>query len=83
MKAEFNEKQKFTQWWLWLILIISVILPFIGVFSNLFFPEVIEKTRIETSSAVIFASVMVFVLVLFLSMKLKTDMDDKVIRMSF
>ena len=35
MKTQFTEKQKFTQWWLWLILISIGIIPIIGIYKQI------------------------------------------------
>ena len=83
MKIEFREKQKFTQWWLWLILIISSAAPFIGLFRQIFVVDKFGDAPATDSSIVIFAATMVFVIVLFLVMNLKTEIDKKEIRMKF
>ncbi|WP_318640000.1 hypothetical protein [Flavobacterium ardleyense] len=84
MKIEFHEKQKFTQWWLWLLLIAISVLPFIGIFfSHLIFPESDAENISDSSSTIIFAVTMVLVIILFLLMTLKTEIDQKAIKMSF
>lgn len=83
MKVEFYEKQKFTQWWLWLLLTITGILPIIGVFSHLVFPEVEADSMMDNSTTTIFAAVMVVVILLFLVMNLTTDIDQKKIKINF
>ena len=84
MKIEFHEKQKFTQWWLWLLLIAISVLPFIGIFfSHLIFPESDAENISDSSTTIIFAVTMVLVIILFLLMTLKTDIDQKAIKMSF
>ena len=83
MKVEFLEKQKFRQWWLWTLLIITGILPIIGVFSHLVFPEAHVEEIIDSSTTTIFAAVMVFVIFLFLVMNLKTEITQKEINMNF
>ena len=37
MKIEFKEKQKFTQWWIWLILIGLAVIAVYGVFQQVLF----------------------------------------------
>ena len=34
MKTEFKEVQKFTQWWLWLIIIGVGMLPIYGIYTQ-------------------------------------------------
>lgn len=83
MIVNFLEKQKFTQWWLWIILIVTAILPFIGVFSHLIVPDSEVENEVDSTATIIFAATMVLVLVLFLVMTLKTEINQKEIKMSF
>lgn len=83
MKAVFHEKQKFTQWWLWVLLIVIGILPIIGIFSHLVFPEAEAENMMDSSTTIIFAAVMVFVILLFLFMNLQTDIDKNEIKITF
>ena len=34
MKIDFQEEQKFTQWWLWVILILTGIFPIFGMYKQ-------------------------------------------------
>lgn len=83
MNLEFHEKQKFTQWWLWLILIISSAAPFIGLFRQIFLVEKFGDAPAIDSTIVIFSVVMVLVIALFLIMNLKTEINQNEIRMKF
>ncbi len=83
MKVEFQEKQKFTQWWLWLILIVTAFVPFIGLSRQLFLAHKFGDNPILDSSMVIFAVTMAVIIILFLVMNLKTEIDQKEIRMNF
>ena len=42
MKTEFKEEQKFTQWWLWLILIPIGVLPIFGIYKQMILGEMFE-----------------------------------------
>lgn len=76
MKIEFIEKQKFTQWWFWLIILTIVLLLFID------FNEVYPSFNIKSNS--IFTVIIVFVLVFFLTiMELRTKIDKNGIEMHF
>ena len=83
MKVEFQEKQKFTQWWLWLILITTAIVPFIGLFRQIFLVHKFGDAPASDSTIVVFSAVMAIVIILFLIMNLKTEIDQKEIRMKF
>ncbi len=80
---EFTEEQKFTQWWLWLILIPLGVLPVIGAYFQIARAEPIGDNAISDKWLIISAAIMLFVIGLFLVMKLKTRVDDTEIQMSF
>ena len=83
MKIEFKEEQKFTQWWLWLILIPIGILSIFGIYKQLILEEKFGDKPISDFGFIMFA-VFIFALIgLFLIMKLKTTIDKNGIRMSF
>ena len=83
MKTEFKEEQKFTQWWLWLILIPIGILPIFGIYKQLILGEQFGDKPMSDLRLIIF-SVIIFLLIgLFLIMKLKTSIDKNGIQMSF
>ena len=66
------------------MLIAISVLPFIGIFfSHLIFPESDAENISDSSTTIIFAVTMVLVIILFLLMTLKTDIDQKAIKMSF
>ena len=83
MPTLFKEEQRFTQWWLWLILIPIGILPVVGIIQQL----ILEKEfgdKPMSDFGLIFFAVFVFALLgLFLMMRLKTEIDQNEIRMSF
>ena len=83
MKVEFFEKQKFTQWWLWLILITTAAAPIIGLFRQIFLVEKFGDAPKLDSTIVIFSVIMTVVIVLFLIMSLKTEIDEHEIRIKF
>lgn len=80
MKIQFAEEQKFTQWWLWLILIMIAVFPIIEIYNQVSLREGYEGSA--TSNLAL--SIPVFaIIILFLVMKLKTDIDENEIRMNF
>lgn len=83
MRIEFKEEQKFTQWWLWLILIPIGFLPIIGIYKQLFLGEPFGDIPISDIGLVIFAIVIFSLLGLFILMSLKTEIDNDKIELSF
>lgn len=83
MKILFKERQKFTQWWLWLILLGVLALPIVELFRTLFFD--VQQSE-KSISMVGLAFVLFFtsaLLVFFWMMTLKTEIDENEIRMHF
>lgn len=83
MTTLFKEEQRFTQWWLWLILIPIGILPVVGIFKQLFLGEEFGNKPMSDFGLVFFAVFVFALLGLFLIMRLKTEIDQTEIRMSF
>jgi hypothetical protein len=83
MNLEFKEEQKFTQWWLWLLLIPIGFLPVFGIYKQLIKGESFGDKPMS-DAGLIFLAVFVFALLgLFVMMKLKTSITSKGIQMSF
>ena len=83
MTTLFNEEQRFTQWWLWLILISIGILPVVGIFKQLFLGEEFGDKSMSDFGLIFFAVFVFALLGLFLMMRLKTEIDQSEIRVSF
>jgi hypothetical protein len=83
MKIEFKEEQKFTQWWLWLILIGTGILPIFGIYKQLFIGEKFGDKPMSDLGLIIFALFVFGLIAMFWLMRLKTEIDQTEIRMSF
>ncbi len=83
MKTKFKEEQKFTQWWLWLILIPVGVLPIIGVYKQILLGEPFGANPISDLGLMIF-SIFIFSLIgLCFIVRLKTEIDMEQIQMSF
>ena len=83
MITQFKEEQKFTQWWLWLIMICIGIIPIYGLYKQLILGEKFGDNPMSDSGLILF-SILVFALIgLFSMMKLKTTIDETEIRMHF
>lgn len=83
MNIEFKEEQKFTQWWLWLILIGIAILPVFDIGKDFFYEEELGDRSISIIGFISYYAIVIGLIVLFLFMRLKTEIDQKEIRMNF
>jgi len=72
----FKEEQRFTQWWLWLILSILTLVPFVMVTKQPELLEHFESTTTSVSFLVLFLIPVVFVILVFGVTKLKTNIDE-------
>src|SRR5690625_4934270 len=83
MKIEFKEEQKFTQWWLWLILIGIGILPIIGIYNQVILGEKFGDKPMSDFGLIIFCLFIFGLIAVFWFMRLKTEIDQNEIRMNF
>lgn len=72
MVAEFEEVQKFTQWWLWLFLIVAGMLPIIS--TNWMWLH--EKNSIDYTGLLISGFISLGIIIFFGSVKLKTKINQ-------
>ena len=83
MKPKFKEVQRFTQWWLWLILLgIGSILIF-GIYKQIILGEPFGDQPMSDVGLIIFALLILGLIAFFRIMQLKTEIDEKGIRMNF
>lgn len=80
LKPEFKEEQKFTQWWLWVLLILVYLSPFLANLKN-----IIEDGFRETFSNAIFNHIITLglVIVLLLLLKLTTKVNARGIQVRY
>ena len=83
MNTEFIEEQKFTQLWLWLLLIPIGILPVYGIYQQIILGEAFGDKPMSDLGLILFAIFIFSLLGLFSLMKLKTKIDHEKIEMSF
>lgn len=83
MILEFKEEQKFSQWWIWLILLLVGIVPIYGIYKQLIMKEQFGDKPMSDIGLVIFALVTVGVIALFYYIRLKTDINKYEISFSF
>ncbi len=68
----FKESQKFTQWWLWALIIASLVIPLALTFSGL----QTSKQPLTMGNILIGCSIPAFIIILFASMRLTTLIDS-------
>ena len=83
MNIVFKETQKFSQWWLWLILIGIGILPILGIYKQLIIGEKFGDKPMSDLGLIIFALFVFSLIAMFWFMQLKTEIDQNEIRMHF
>ncbi len=83
MKIEFKEKQKFTQWWLWLILLSVAIFSVWGVYKQFILGEKFGNNPMPNFGFLVFLVFLFFIIGLVFFMRLKTEIDQNEIRVNF
>nr|WP_315151646.1 hypothetical protein [uncultured Flavobacterium sp.] len=83
METAFKEKQKFTQWWLWLLLIGIGVFQVYGIFSQLIKGENFGDKPMSDTGLIIFTLIPFGIIILFWYMKLETEIDETEIRIKF
>lgn len=80
---KFREEQKFTQWWLWLILIGVGIIPIFGIYQQILVGEPFGDKPMSDTGLLIFTLFTWGLLAMFYFMRLVTEIDPIEIRMNF
>ena len=83
MKTKFKEVQRFTQWWLWLILIGTQPLPIYTIYKQLILKEPFGDNPIPDVILIVFSISIFCLIAMFWFIRLKTEISDKEIRMIF
>lgn len=83
MKINFQEEQKFTQWWLWVILILTGIFPIFGMYKQFVLGESFGNKPMSDLGLLLFSLIIITINGLFFFMKLKTTMDKNGIQIHF
>src|SRR5690606_4349984 len=76
MKPLFTEKQRFNQWWLWVLLIISSVAPVIILYKKF-------TSSTSTSGSLSALIILLLVIVLFVVLKMKTTITQKNIQLVY
>ncbi len=83
MQTTFKEQQKFTQWWLWLLLICIGVLVIIGIYEQLYTGVPFGDKPMSDTGLMAFCIFIFILIVMFRVMTLKTEFDQDGIRMAF
>ena len=83
MKTNFKEEQKFTQWWIWLFLIVIGILPVFGIYKQLILGQKFGDNPMPDEGLIAFTILTFLFIIFFAVMRLETEIDQKEIRIHF
>lgn len=83
MKPIFTEKQRFTQWWIWLIFIVIGLFTGYGVYKQLVLQEPFGNNPMSNIGLLIFSGFILGIILLFFIMQLKTTINEQGITMHF
>ena len=83
MKIDFKEEQKFTQWWLWIILIGIGIFQLFGIYKQLIFGDKFGDKPMSDFGLILFCLFTFCIIAMFGLMRLKTEIDQDEIRINF
>ncbi|MBT8234761.1 MAG: hypothetical protein KJO04_01085 [Bacteroidia bacterium] len=80
MALLFKEQQRFTQWWIWLILIVTAILTAYVFVQQLILDNPVGSKPMPDAWVIFFSFVYAFILLFFWILELRTEIDNEEIR---
>lgn len=83
MNLAFKEEQKYTQWWIWVILVGIGIIPIVGIYKQVIKGNPFGDKPMSDSGLIVFSIFVYGFIAAFWLMKLKTEIDQNEIRMYF
>ena len=83
MQRTFTETQRFTQWWLWILLLAIAALPIWGLIQQIGMGEPWGNQPLSDTGLILFTVFTFGLIGFFLSMKLKTQIDSTGITVRF
>lgn len=72
----FRETQRFTQWWIWAVLLGLIAIPIWGIYQQEVIGEPMGNNPMSTTGLFIWLTAMVLFAIFFGSMKLETTIDS-------
>jgi len=83
MTSVFTENQRFSQWWLWILILGIVGLMLYGLVQQVFFGVEFGNQPMSDSGLILFSFVLVAFAVIFANIRLRTRIDKQAIGMQF
>ncbi|WP_340074644.1 hypothetical protein [Leptobacterium sp. I13] len=83
MKPEFKETQRFTQWWLQILLSAIGIIPIVGLYKQLILNEPFGNNPMSDTGLILFSIAVFGFLAFFKLVHLKTEINRKEITINF
>lgn len=83
MKILFEEKQKFTQWWIWALLIGIMLIPIWGSYQQLFQGKPFGDHPLSDTGLIVFLILMILFMAFFWMIELRTQIDQEAIQVDF
>ncbi|MEO8934031.1 MAG: hypothetical protein ABI295_06950 [Xanthomarina sp.] len=83
MNIFFKEEQRFSQWWIWLILIGLGNIPIFGIYKQFILEEEFGNNPMSNLGLIVFSVFIFGIIALFWFVRLKTEIDKTEIRVSF
>lgn len=80
---KFSEVQRFTQWWFWLILLGIGGVAVYGIYKQLILGEPFGDNPMSNPGLIAFSVLIFGTIAFFLFVNLKTEIDDKEIKIAF
>lgn len=83
MKAPYREEQKFQAFWMWFILGAAAVIPFIGIFQQIFRGIPFGNNPLSDGGLIVLTLVCILPLLLFSITRLRITIDDDSIRVNY
>ncbi|MFK5983460.1 MAG: hypothetical protein QM499_11135 [Flavobacteriaceae bacterium] len=83
MEPLFTEKQKFTQWWLWVLLLGIGMIPIIGIYKQLIIGEEFGSKPMLNVGLILFSVFIYLLIAFFYFLQLKTKITSGEISFTF
>ncbi len=83
MHIKFEEKQRFTQWWLWILLLAVTLIPVYGIYKQIFLNVQFGDNPMPNTGLVILLVCMLAFVLFFWKIELRTSIDKETIRIWF
>lgn len=83
MKPIFTETQRFNQWWIWLIILATSVVPFLGIYKQIIHKEPFGDNPMSNEGLIITAVIPMLFILLFLLIRLETTITQKELSFQF